>query len=56
VDWPLRIAGSGAGLVTISVEDALLVQFDPADILNLNDALDRLAQRDERICQHNATH
>lgn len=33
-------------LATINVDEALLVQSDPADILDLNKALDRLAQRE----------
>jgi RNA polymerase sigma factor (TIGR02999 family) len=33
-------------LATINVDEALLVQSDPADILDLNEALDRFAQRE----------
>jgi RNA polymerase sigma factor (TIGR02999 family) len=50
----VKRGGPRAGLETISIEEALLVQTEldlPVGILDLNEALDRLAQQDERMAK-----
>jgi RNA polymerase sigma factor (TIGR02999 family) len=47
----IKRGGPGNGFTAINIEDVLSVQADPADILDLNEALDRLARRDERMAR-----